>query len=177
MFLDSFLSLYTNIMAPKPMSREDVLGFVVFCTVTCNGTSHVAEIVRFVTEMCAEDRETSSDVEDPRSQWMNSKDGVLQFYHSCTNMYDFLFAVSSGYYPKSPGTCCDPRYTFSNRGKRFPFEEKSSLILANIDESFVGFNDRERKSFNFVSSKYTKLKQSLSKLNGFRPMSAQEAIQ
>ena len=83
-------------MAPKPMSREDVLGFVVFCTLTCNGTSHVAEIVRFITEICANDRETGSNLEDPQCHWMNSKDGVLQLYHSSANMYDFLFAVSTG---------------------------------------------------------------------------------
>ena len=159
------------------MPRKDVLGFVVFCTVTCNGTSHVAEIVRFITELYALDRDSGNLVKDTRCEWMHSKAGVRQFYRSCNNMYDFLFAVSSGYYPKSPGTCCDPRYTFSNRGKRFHFEEHSKWILARIDENMIKSGDRERNNLNVVSRKYTNLKESLSKINGFGPMSIQEIIQ
>ena len=175
--MDRFISLYANVISPDPMSREDVLGYVVFCTITCNGTSHVAEIVRFITELCAHDRDSCVFVKDKRCEWMHSKAGVRQFYMSCSNMYNFLFAVSSGYYPKSSGTCCDPRYTFSNRGKRFHFEEHSKWILDQIDENMIEIDDRERNNLIFVVRKYTNLKASLGKINGFGPMCVQEVIQ
>ena len=160
------------------MQRKDVLGYVIFCTVTSNGTSHIAEIVRFVTELCAQNRQTDFSVDDKRCQWMRNKDSVKDFFKRCNNMYDFLYAVSSGYYPKSPGTCCDPRYTFNNRGKRFEFELYCDWILDTVDEIFVNFDQRERKNLTYIASKYNSLKTKLrTKISGLGPMSTQEFIQ
>ena len=92
--MDSFLSLYTNVISPEPISREDILGYVVFCTVTCNGTSHVAEVVRFITELCAHDRDTGVFVKDMRCEWMHSKAGVQQFY-TCPVATCTIFCLQS----------------------------------------------------------------------------------
>lgn len=144
---------------------------------TCNGTSHIAEIVRFITELCAHDRISDKLVKDIRCEWMQSKESVRNYYRSCANMYDFLYAVSFGYYPKSPGTCCDPRHTFSNRGKRFDFEKHCDSILDLIDDCCIEDDVREKNNLTFVAKKYNQLKNSLLKKSGFGPMSVQEFIQ
>lgn len=149
--MDAFLSIATNCYFHDNMKYKltymDCLGFCVFCCVTSNGTTSIAEIAQFLSVysqypgLCLNEyRLRSYYEEDQICKYMNlnlskqtieeKQEGVT--YRERDNMYEWLYNVGEFVSKQAPGIGSEkrhsPSYTRSGENK-FDFEKQAPILL------------------------------------------------
>ncbi len=120
------------------ITRVQTAGFIAYCTVTCNGSSDIAEIIRRLAESYGMDERESPG----EKTYGSEKDvfGLLQSDYVEGDLYTALYNFSRRRMSKAPGSCRQSRHTFSSMGKSFVQETYLSddcnvrKLLTYLDE-------------------------------------------
>ena len=168
----------------QPITRIQAAGFIAYCTITCNGSSDIAEIIRRLSEhygitIAEEDPCPGRDVFALLQDHENDDPEVGH-----GNLYSSLFEFSDTRMPKAAGSCRQPRHTLSSMG--LPFVKRSdyntencnvSKLLKLLDDCAESFGSRKIHDAAFVQKKiHGVLQPNLEKLEGIGPFNVHHVI-
>ena len=170
-----------------PITRIQTAGFVAYCTITSNGSSDIAEIIRRLSEHYG----IISNVGEGEDEGCPEKDefGLLSDHENDYddgngNLYSSLFEFSDTRMPKAAGSCRQPRHTLSSMGlpfvKRSDYSTKNcnvSKLLKLLDNCSESFGTRKSHDAAFVQKKiHGDLQPKLEKLEGIGPFNVHHVI-
>ena len=110
MFVDAYNDLEANLAGSTGFSTKDTLAFCLFCTVQCNGSLAIADIVR---NLAFDD-------------WKEGKKYNSKFGRSLWNL---LLCTSVDTKFTSVGSCTQPRYQITIGRSIFNFDDSHEIIL------------------------------------------------
>ena len=168
-----------------PMTRIQTAGYVAYCTVTCNGSTDISEIIRRLSEHYGihnRDKETDeSDVPDCDifcllSDYDKGEDRG--------NLYSSLFEISNTRMPKAAGSCRQPRHTLSSMGEPFIVRDeylteycKVKKLLGILQECSTVFHSKKPLTAAFVQKRiHNDLQPKLLSLDGIGPFNVHHVI-
>ncbi len=167
-FIDSLLSIQVNFFARHrmEMKKEDCLGYILFCSLICNGSQVIAEITRMIEDDCL-----------PLKMDHSSEDLYTHF----GNFFDTLCFLGDQMFFKSVGSCRNPRHTVTSNGKKYDFDLNKEDLIADLNSIC---DLREKKShlikaatINLMKEKIVNKRNELSRYNGMGMVVAHNYVQ
>ena len=152
---------------------EDAIDFVLFSTITSNGTDCICEIVRILVE--------SQAILPPqkRSNTMApSYDNPCSFFHHeqqrGQGLYNILVLFGNRFFDKNLGSCKVKRHVYCSKGLPLPF----TFNFKNLKEKLKSIKDEYNHNSNIhVDDLHKKLIAQLESHEGFGPVVAQNFVQ
>ena len=148
------------------MKKEDVLAYILFSSLMCNGSQVVAEITRII-----EDRTFPHRIElNPVELNANFKD----FFETLCFLGDQMFF-------KSIGSCRNPRHTVTSGGREYKFcDHKKDLLedldlIRNIPRKHT--DEIKKATIELMEVKIQNKDKSCSRYNGIGPVVAHNYVQ
>ena len=173
--LDAFFSLTTNMYGSNNIEfkYDDAIDFVLFSTITSNGTDCICEIVRILVE--------SQALLSPQKRSNSSTptyDKPCSFFHHeqqrSQRLYNILVQFGNRFFDKNLGSCKVKRHVYCSKGLPLPFTFDFKNLKVLLKSIRVQFN---RTSNTNVNDLHKKLVTDLEALDGFGPVVTQNFVQ
>ena len=139
--LDAFFSLTTNMYCSNNIEfkYEDAIDFVLFSTITSNGTDCICEIVRIMVE--------SQAILPPQKRSNTtapSYDNPCSFFHHeqqrGQGLYNILVLFGNRFFDKSLGSCKVKRHVYCSKGLPLSFTFDFKNLKASLKSIRGEFN-------------------------------------
>ena len=182
-FVDCYICLSVNLFARFniPMTDFNALGFCIYCAVTSNGTTNIAECVRYITETIGTVVDFAKGAQSKVPYGPVSAEDLfcpinsVKVISNGKPLYDFLFEFASSHNISGPGYCSDARHSSTSNGKQFNISRDGKHLLVLFKEaSMESANCRTRSQKHLV---WKQLHGAICNFPGIGPMCSLTLIQ